>query len=214
MEPELLTSASDWIVVSKPAGWLSVPGRETSDPVLLEWLRQKLGEEIFPVHRLDRETSGVILFARGAQAHRRANQWFMERKTKKIYHCIAIVPASSASLAPVFKLDQPIEGARSLTQVEVKERYAEGILAQVRPLTGRRHQIRIHLSRAGFPLWGDSLYGGPKQIEFPSRSLRVERVALHASVLELPTGERFEAPWPEDFTGWVEALRKEGRRVA
>ncbi|HLD99791.1 MAG TPA: RluA family pseudouridine synthase [Bdellovibrionota bacterium] len=213
--PLLIFESSRWLVFSKPAGWLSIPGRaggagQENPPVLLDFLKERYGN-VWVVHRLDRETSGVILFARTADDHREANRWFREHQVKKLYDCLA----AGLPPLPVFKISQPIEGAASATQVEAREKYREGFLARVRPLSGRRHQIRLHLSGAGYPLWGDSLYQGPRRIQFQAggRELEIARVALHASKLELPSGEVFEAAWPPDFSGWLDVLRKEGHRV-
>lgn len=202
----MLIQKSDlWVAVDKPAGWLTIPGRNLPDsPVLCGWAEKEFGK-IWVVHRIDRETSGVVLFARTEQAHRDANAWFEKHQIKKAYDCLA----SGSPSAPFLKLRAPIAGAPSLTQVEVRERGRGGFLARAIPMTGRRHQIRIHLAGAGHPLWGDSRYGGPMKIEESGAFFEVSRVALHASRLELPTGEIFEAPWPADFSRWVDCLRGE-----
>lgn len=203
-----IAETSEWLVLNKPAGWLTIAGRglPESVPVLLDWVRETHPQALV-VHRLDRETSGVILFALTEAAHQKANAWFRDRETKKFYQCLAVGSPS----APILKIKSPIEGAPSTTQVEVKERFHEGFLAWVRPLTGRRHQIRIHLAENGHQLWGDTRYGGPSEIQFEHSRLSVNRVALHASRLELPSGEKFEASLPQDMTAWLAALRKEGR---
>jgi tRNA pseudouridine32 synthase/23S rRNA pseudouridine746 synthase len=204
---EVLSETPEWFVVNKPAGWLTIPGRGHADaPVLLDWVRQKKPEAMV-VHRLDLQTSGVVLFALGPDAHRKANQWFSHRETKKIY----LLLASGIPAAPILKITAAIEGTPATTQVEVKESYQEGFLASARPVTGRRHQIRIHLKSKNHPLWGDAQYDGPKEIGFQSSTLTVSRVALHASRLELPSGEKFEAPLPEDFSHWLSELRTRGR---
>jgi 23S rRNA-/tRNA-specific pseudouridylate synthase len=205
--PVILHESPDWLALAKPAGWLTIPGRPSvaeleeaapGAPVLVEWARERHGP-IWVVHRLDRETSGVLLFARNPEAHRRAGQWFQKHEVRKVYDCLAAgVPA-----APTFKINSPIADAPSATQVEVVRRAPDAFLARVRPLTGRRHQIRIHLSRQGYPIWGDAQYGGERE---PRPGLGVGRVALHAARLELPDGSRFEAPWPADFGEWVEEL--------
>jgi 23S rRNA-/tRNA-specific pseudouridylate synthase len=111
------------------------------------------------------------------------------------------------------RVKRPVGGAPSVSQVEVRESYQEGFLARVTPITGRRHQIRIHLAAEGHPLWGDVKYGGPAAVQVGGRELGIGRVALHSARLELPTREVFEAPWPADFQSWVEELRKGGTRV-
>lgn len=207
-EPKIIWESPEWLIVDKPAGWLTIAGRGLEAPVLLDWARSQRGEAM-TVHRIDRETSGVLLFARNPAAHRKANQWFEAHQVKKTYACLA----SGVPAAPMLKIQQPIEGARALTQVEVQESYQEGFLARVRIVTGKRHQIRIHLSGQGHPLWGDTRYGGPASVALSGGEMPVERVALHAERLELPTGEKFQAEWPEDFMRWRERLREEGHRV-
>lgn len=207
--PEILKKTDQWLVVSKPSGWLTIPGRNAENSrVLSEWALEH-HSPIWIVHRLDRETSGVVLFARTSQDHHLANTWFQERKTKKVYHCLA----SGQARAPLFKIQSPIAGSSSLTQVEVLENYQEAFLARVFPRTGRRHQIRIHLSESGFPIWGDTLYKGPRNVDFKDSQLLISRVALHASVLELPSGEIFKASLPPDFEEWLKQLRMRGHRV-
>jgi tRNA pseudouridine32 synthase/23S rRNA pseudouridine746 synthase/23S rRNA pseudouridine955/2504/2580 synthase len=216
LEPIILSETVEWLVVSKPAGWLTIPGRpglgpkrpkreEAPIPVLSEWASRN--RKIWVTHRLDRETSGVVLFALTEEAHRKANGWFSAHQMKKVYDALAV----GSPGMPMFKSKQPIEGAASVTQFEVREKFASGaFLVRARPSTGRRHQIRIHLSQEGYPILGDSLYKGPKSFA----GIEISRVALHAAKLELPSGESFEAEWPEDFSGWVSALRnlKAGER--
>lgn len=201
--PTILASTPKWLAVSKPAHWLSIPGRTSNQniQVLSHWAAQQGAR--FIVHRLDLETSGVILFAKTAEAHREANQWFQNHEVKKAYHFLALQKLSSRPMNPMTKTNHPIAGQKAITQLEVQERYGECFLGRAVPLSGRRHQIRIHLSQSGYPILGDSLYGGPLEV----RGVRVSRVALHASQLGLPTGEVFECPWPRDFTRWVEELR-------
>lgn len=207
--PQVLAQTPKWLVISKPPGWLSIPGRDPGAAgVLSEWASAQFGK-VWVVHRLDRETSGLILFARTAEAHREAGIWFQKHQVKKFYDCLA----SGIPAAPVLKIQHPIEGSPSTTQAEIRESFAEGFLARVRLVTGRRHQIRIHLSKEGFPLWGDAQYGGAPSVVLGDHELKVGRVALHSSRLELPSGEKFDAPWPEDFAGWVQALREGGKKT-
>jgi len=207
---KVLSIHSDWLVVDKPSGWLSIEGRapaQRPDPskqfVVVTWLKEApaspvQGQALWIVHRLDRETSGVMIFARTAEAHRKLCQAFEKRETKKTYECLA---AGKPSL-PFFKIDQPIEGAPSLTQVEVIRQGALGFHARVHLFTGRRHQIRIHLASRGHPLWGDPRYQGPTILSGQA----IARVALHARVLEIPGVGRFEAPLPEDFEFWLKEV--------
>jgi len=188
-EPLILADTKSWIVVNKPSGWLSIAGRgQPGVPVLVDWLEQRW-EGIWVVHRLDIETSGVMLFARSAEAHRLANNWFSSHEVRKVYEFLA----SGEPRSPTFIIKDEIAGKRACTQVEVLERFGkERFLGRALPVTGRRHQIRLHLARQGLPLLGDIQYGGDPR--------GVGRVALHAASLRLPSGEEFRASWPEDFS--------------
>ena len=211
LQPEVISETPEWIAVAKPAGWLSVPGQDpASPPVLAVWVRSRY-PQAFVVHRLDRETSGVILFAQNADAHRQANRWFEKGDIKKQYHFLATSPDGRGP-APMMRLNQPIHGQASLTQAEVRENLGHAFYGWARPQTGRRHQIRIHLARQGHPLLGDPEYGGPREINLRSGALTIPRVALHAARLELPGGVAFECPLPDDFAGWLACLRAERDR--
>jgi len=213
-QPRVLAETAEWIVLDKPSGWITIPGRVSqqgepaSRPILLNWVQERYPEAL-TVHRLDVETTGVLLFARGPDAHRKASVWFQKRETSKNYVCLA----SGRPARPLMKIQEPIEGAPSTTQVEVLERFQkfqEVFHARVRPLTGRRHQIRIHLAAGGHPLLGDSRYGGPcrMQTDPSGATIEITRVALHAESLALPSGERFTAPLPQDLSGWLNFLRQ------
>ena len=201
--PGVIATTDQWFVIDKPSGWLTIPGREGQDktpvPVLSEWVQEKLGT-CFTVHRLDRETSGVILFARTADDHRTAGMWFQNHQIKKTYICLA----EGRPQLPVFKVNLPIGHAPSVTQFEVREKFqgpfGDAFLAYARPQSGRRHQIRIHLAEQGFPILGDTHYKGSKNL--------ADRVALHALSLELPSGEGFKSELPADFNNWLSKLRE------
>jgi 23S rRNA-/tRNA-specific pseudouridylate synthase len=220
MIPRLIAETDRWWVVEKPSGWLTIPGRQglAGPPVLVDWLSgvsgcSEQGRRPFVVHRIDRETSGLVLFAKTAESHAWACSAFENRKVAKRYDALIgrregtgpeqewIRPLSR----PLLRLDSPIEGKPSVTQVEIKKRYSEGSLAWVRAriFSGRRHQIRIHLSEIGYPLMGDLQYGGQTEV---TEGLTVNRVALHASELELPGGEKYLCPLPADFVEWLSIL--------
>ncbi len=175
---------------------------------MLALARRFRNQRFLVVHRLDRGTSGVILFARNEAAHRQANLWFSTHTVTKEYLALA---AGNPRL-PAFRINHPIEGKPALSQLQIAERFessaGHAFLAKVRIATGRRHQIRIHLQAEGFPILGDTQYGGGAN--FGDVSFR--RFALHAERLVLP-GENgrdaveIRAPLPEDFSGWLSQLR-------
>jgi 23S rRNA pseudouridine1911/1915/1917 synthase len=177
------------------------------------------------VHRLDKDTSGLLVVARTTEARVSLQAQFKAHSTERSYVGVTEgVPSSPWTLATLhgrhptdrlrFTTRVPA-GRRAVTHVTVEERLAEGLAARVRCVleTGRTHQVRVHLSEGGFPLLGDALYGRrPRDPRVRAAAEALGRQALHAEVLgfEHPvTGERlrFTAPWPEDLTRLVEALR-------
>jgi 23S rRNA-/tRNA-specific pseudouridylate synthase len=207
MQPQVLAKTDQWLVLLKPAGWLTIPGRSPGVPVLSDWADAHHAP-VWTVHRLDRDTSGVILFARTPEAHREANGWFQNHLVKKAYDCLV----QGELRAPMTRVKVPIEGSPSVTQLEQRECFGgRASLVRAVPQSGRRHQIRIHLASEGNPILGDVQYKGPIELALASGTkLSVARVALHAARLELPTHEIFEAPWPVDFSAWVAFLRAQG----
>ena len=185
------------MVVNKPAGWLSVPAREpkTTDLVMSHWLREKSQSgEAWVVHRLDRYTSGIMLFAKTEISQKTGNAWFENREVKKIYLFLASPPPSR----PALQIKTPVDGKASSTLFEVVEKSAAVFLGRAIPQTGRFHQIRDHAQEAGFPILGDPSYQGLKNISVKNEKITFERVCLHAASLETPIG-KFEAPLASDL---------------
>jgi RluA family pseudouridine synthase len=227
------------IAVDKPAGLLVVPDRfDERAPTLFDavWnhlargVRASGGEESAKprlIHRLDRDTSGVVLFAKTIAAQRTCSRAFEAGLARKIY--LALVDGSPSPpegtidlpLGPAPKLTRATRGRMyveapgaktAITDYRTLERYsieaAEGAcevsLLEARPRTGRTHQIRVHLAAIGHPLCADPRYGARET--FDVRGIRVSRTPLHATVLEV-AGRRFEAPLPADFAEWLRVLR-------
>lgn len=190
------------MVVDKPSGWLSVPasqelGEARSKPDVLSWVRAQKGAG-YAVHRLDVETTGVLIVALTAESHRKLSMAFEGRDVKKHYECLALGKPDF----PMFKGTAAVSGRPATTQFTVLSEAQGAFLAQARPLTGRRHQIRIHLSGLGHPILGDRTYGGPTEWG----GTEIPRVALHARRLEIPGFGAWEAPRPPDFVSWLGAL--------
>lgn len=217
------------LVVNKPAGLPTlVDGYRPDAPYLVDVLRQKYGR-IWVVHRLDRDTSGVMVFARSAQAHRALNTQFEQRQASKTYHGLVsgwpewdektidlpLRPDGDRRHRTIIDLQQ---GKPAVTQVRVLERLERFTLVEAIPLTGRTHQIRAHLSAVGFPLVSDGLYGrsARSQTESGTELAPIGRLGLHAYALALfhPLNGQalhFQAPYPADFAQAVERLRQSMR---
>lgn len=227
------------IVIDKPPGLLSIPdGYDPAAPHVKSVLSQRY-DPLWIVHRLDRDTSGVMVLARSASAHRRLNTQFQERHVKKVY--IALVVGDPAWDSKV--IDQPLKenvgrqhrtvidfknGKPSITLLQILDRFGNYCLVEASPETGRRHQIRAHLSAEGFPIACDSLYGTESAIyqsdihpnfsvELHSGELVMDRPGLHARSIEFdhPINDkraRFEAPYPHDLKLILDILRSQTRK--
>ncbi len=199
--PSILTLFEDdrFLVVDKPSGLLTIPGRDLNELSLIETLREH-HPELLVVHRIDRETSGCVLFAKNPDAHREANRWFEKHEMKKEYLALVL----GELRLPVMRIDAPIENQKALTQLRVIEKFTEASLLRVRLQTGRRHQIRIHLSQLGHAILGDKQYQGVLKT---SSGLEINRVALHAESLQFPGGIKIISSLPTDFQSWLNHLR-------
>ncbi|NDG83963.1 MAG: RNA pseudouridine synthase [Proteobacteria bacterium] len=191
--PRILFTSADFAVLDKPPGWLSIPSRDPvpGEPVVSHWLGAHLSSPVRVVHRLDRFTSGVMIFALNEESHRAANEWFRTRSVKKIYRFIA----SPVPARPAIQIRTPVDGKPAQTLFEVLESRGRIFLGKATPLTGRFHQIRDDAKVAGFPILGDKAYGGEP----------APRVCLHAASLETPIGN-FTAPFAPDLQAFWETL--------
>ncbi|MEO6612449.1 MAG: RluA family pseudouridine synthase [Chitinophagaceae bacterium] len=229
----------DLVAINKPAGLLSIPDREGKEVSLKTLLKEKYGN-IFTVHRLDKDTSGLIVFAKNEAAHKHLSQQFEERQTKKIYRGLVIgsLPAGNGKVnAPI--AEHPAlngtmiihrNGKESLTDYEVLEDFSIYTYVQFRIHTGRTHQIRVHMKEAGHPIVCDPLYGDGKPLLVSSLKSRFKlskdaeeekpilgRLALHSFQLEFKGMDgksiKLEAPLPKDMRASLQQLakRKKGR---
>jgi len=191
----------DLLALDKPAGIPVTPGAGIQDGSLLHLARERIDARAAPVHRIDRGTSGVVLFARNPAAARALAAAFREHRVEKRY--LALVQGTG--LPDAFEADRPIRGRPCLTSFEVLRRDADlgRTLVVAMPATGRAHQIRIHLASSGAPLVGEPLYeaGGAQR---PGADRGACGFRLHAWRLRLPhprTGSPVEvaATPPDDL---------------
>ncbi len=166
----ILYQDDDCVAVMKPCGVAAVAERADDETCLRSLLACQLGRRVFPVHRLDKEVSGVILFALSAAAHRALNAAFERREVHKTYLAVvhgAVADDSGIIRSPIRAFGSgrmgvdAAKGKPSETRYEVVERRAAYSLVRLHPLTGRRHQLRVHLYSVGHPIAGDPLYGEP-----------------------------------------------------
>lgn len=217
----------DVMVINKPAGMVVHPAAGHASGTLVHAALahapelEGIGGEQRPgiVHRLDKDTSGLILVAKNDRTHRWLQDQFRLRKVNKVY--LALVdgapPTPSGRIeAPIGRdpshrkkmaITTPQRGREAVTEYQTREKFTHHTLIEAHPLTGRTHQIRLHLAFLGCPIVGDAVYGHRKF------SLPIERHFLHAARLsvQLP-GEKavrtFEAPLPPELEAVLAGLRK------
>ncbi len=226
----------DLLVLDKPAGLTVHPGAGartgTLVHALLHHCRDLSGiggvERPGIVHRLDKETTGVLVVAKSDEAHRELARQFAAREVEKLYMALVrgVPKSAKGTIDLAIGRDtrhrtriSPRTGSprAARTEYRVVERLADWAWLEVRPHTGRTHQIRVHLREIGHPIVGDALYGGGRAGKIPlprhEEALRsFGRLALHARALAFThprTGDRvrFEAPVPADLLALLEALR-------
>ena len=231
---EIIFENEQFVAVNKPAGMLSIPDRTQSEVSLKDILIEKYGS-IFTVHRLDKETSGIILFAKDEATHKFLSKAFEERSVEKYYMGLVYgVPSQKSGT-----IDGPImehsvqkglmivhtKGKPSVTDYEVQESYGKYSLVKFRIHTGRTHQIRVHSKNIGNPIACDPLYGDGKPILLSSIKKKyklskhdeeerpiLNRVALHSFQLKFTDAEGnafdLNAELPKDIRALIQQLKK------
>lgn len=225
------------IVIDKPANWSSLPDRFDESKQNIFTSLKSYREEVMMVHRLDRDTSGVMILAKNPEAHKLLNGQFETRKVQKVYHAFvegcpldvsftvdAAIAASSVNRGQVHIAKS---GKDSITEFQLIERWKSFSLLECRPLTGRLHQIRIHLQHAGHALMIDTKYGSRSAFKISEIKNRkkfnikknteeralVSRQTLHAKSLTFTHPETKErmtiaADYPKDLRALKNQLTK------
>ena len=225
----VLWSGDGLVAVDKPAGVPVIPGRsESGAQPLRAQLETQLGRPLWVVHRLDRDTSGVLLFAFDAVTHRAASLAFEQGRADKRYLALVSPPLAEplrvdAALVPARRARMRVAGQGeagkpAVTELAPVETFGDVALVEARPLTGRTHQIRLHLRHAGAPLLVDSQYGRPepvteRRLGGASDAVVLARTPLHAARLVVPAGEGLpavdvSAPLPADMARALALLRQ------
>lgn len=232
---EILFEDEDLLLVNKPSGVLSIPDRYGAGHLnLLHLLENKYGK-VYTVHRLDRETSGIICFARNETAHRIMSMQFQKREVEKYYLTLLdgqLVDKEGIIDKPIAphpsiasKMHISAKGKSAITHFKLIELFKHFSLVEANIKTGRTHQIRVHFEALGYPLAIDKVYG--RRSEFYVSQIKrkyrrgkdkeerplMTRSILHAHrlVIKHPTsGEThsFEAPLHKDFNAVLKQLRK------
>lgn len=230
-EDLILFENNDLIVVNKPAFLSSLDDREGGEINLLRLAKQYTSDAQI-CHRLDKETSGALIIAKNPEAYRSVSMQFEHRKVKKIYHAVII----GTHVFEDLHVDLPIlnlggknvaisrqEGKPAETVFNSIKYYKHYTLVECSPITGRMHQIRIHLASQRACIAGDEMYGGkPVFLSEIKRAYRLgkeqdelpimKRFALHARQLTFKINDTtqmtFEAPYPKDFATLVKLLDK------
>jgi len=166
---KILFSDDHVVAVDKPPRMLVVPAPGHSAPTLVDVVQQQLGTRLFAVHRLDRDTTGVLLLARTAAARAALEERFREHRIERVYLAVVSrVPSPTAgriesnlreNARGVVQSVERGPGRRAVTEYETLRRLDRGALVECRPETGRRNQIRVHMADLGCPIVGDRKYG-------------------------------------------------------
>lgn len=239
--PSLLHLDADVVIADKPSGVLSVAGRGSAAnlPDLIRTMPGfGPGAPLRVIHRLEREASGVIVYGRSLRGQQALVEQFMNRTAEKVYIAVVLgYVAGDGEVNLPLRFDKnisavkvsPGRGKPALTRYRILERVAGNTVLECRPVTGRMHQIRVHLAAIGHPLTVDPLYGGGTQVLLSSyksgyrpSSKHVERpliarLTLHAQSLtvRLPDAAEpstFTAPLPKDMRATIQQLGRALKR--
>ena len=218
---QILHRSPTWIAVEKPAGALVIPGRGEGDRACLrDEISRQLQRRVWVVHRLDRDTSGILILALDAPTHRALSVAFEAGRIEKRYWALVQGPVSrplDLDFALVegrrYRMRSPRAGERgkpARTLVRPIEVFRNASWIEAQPITGRTHQIRVHLAQAGHPLLTDRLYAR----EAVDGEPLISRTPLHAFKVSIRgidglSDQKIESPMPSDMEAALARLRTE-----
>lgn len=226
MDAAVLHEDAELLAIAKPAGVPVIPGRVAGGPEALRHLLERTrGEPLWVVHRIDQDTSGVVVFARTADAHRALSGAFEHRAVRKVYVAfafgdlpgertveLALHEARRGKARPAAPGETGGKPATTHLTAQARWRVGDAVVTRVeaRPVTGRHHQIRVHLRALEAPIVGDPLYG-KRTLRGAFAGAPPLRLALHAARLELPGRAPIEAPLPADLVALQDWLDQRER---
>ncbi len=173
----------DWLLIlDKPSGLLTIPTPKNESRTLTSILNQDLENQgisyrLHPCHRLDRETSGLIIYAKGKSIQKKMMDLFRDKKVKKTY----IIFANGVLTKPEGRIVNNIEGQCAQTDYKILERRRDFTVVEASPQTGRTNQLRIHFKQIGHPILGEAKYAFRKDFK-----IKAKRICLHAKFLSFP----------------------------
>lgn len=238
LSDHIIFQDENFIAINKPSGLLTIPDREGKEPSLRDLLRQQF-DNVFTVHRLDRDTSGVVVFALNEAVHKHLSQQFEARETKKIYNGLVLgKPMSTEGVINEPIAEHPTKkglmtvwrkGKESITEFRVLENYRYYSWMEFRILTGRTHQIRVHMKHLGHPIVCDPQYGDGKPVLLSQIKTKFKlsqadeeerpilaRLALHSAQLSFRGMDgkevNLEAPLPKDLRATLNQLGKQVKK--
>jgi 23S rRNA pseudouridine1911/1915/1917 synthase len=234
IDEHILEEDENLVAINKPSGLLTIPDREGKEISLKQILKAKYGD-IFTVHRLDKDTSGIVVFAKNEGSHKQLSQLFEARETIKIYNGFVLgSPSQKTGTINEPIAEHPVKkglmtvhkkGKESITEYEVLDSFKLYSWMQFKILTGRTHQIRVHMKHLGNPIVCDELYGDGKPVFISSIKRKkfnlakaedeerpiLSRLALHSLKLKFELNNKtydLEAEPPKDMRALLQQLRK------
>lgn len=233
MSIDIILETPDFVAVNKPSGLLSIPDRMGVEISLKDLLKQQYGQ-IYTVHRLDKDTSGIIIFAKNETSHKALSALFESREMEKFYLGLVqgqMMNTSGSIDAAIMehpgkttKMMTHVKGKPSLTDYEVQEQFRLYSWVRFQIHTGRTHQIRVHMQHIGHSIVCDEIYGDPKPVLLSSIKKNfklakvaeeekpiLSRLALHSSQLNFMYEDvdyALEAPLPKDLRAVLQQLKK------